>query len=308
MLRSFGEKIRLLLVRWHETPKWWNSVLNTLRGDYVVVIILLLAVFVRLAHAKAVFYSPISDMRAYLNLARDLFSSAGVSNAMWTCFFPPGYPWWLILCSRILGFTSLKSILYLQALVSGIAVLPLFHATTKLFSRQAGLATGFIYSVYLPYIYASGLLLSEVLAISLLILFIWFFSQGLKGLSYRWIVAGALTLAAAVHVRTNLLPLALPAGVMIFLQARFSDKAHNLRCLALGLLFYVVLGVSLVPWSLRNTLVTGKVMFLAANSGMNLYQGNNPISSGGWPDFGSAKSIYQEFIPTSPHPVERDKQ
>ncbi len=80
---------------------------------------------------------------------------------------------------------------------------------------------------------------------------------------------------------------------------------HKMLCHIGAMMFAVSLVV--VPWCIKNSLIVGEPMFLSANTGMNLYQGNNPISDGGWPQFERYKDLYREFIPKGRSWLENDK-
>jgi len=264
----------------------------------------LAAIFVRCLHVRVLFYSPTADMNAYLRSAAALFRSVPPGEELFTTFFPPGYPLWLVFGTRILGLGLMKPILYAQALLNGLATPFLISAVGRLYQPRAGLIAGVFYALYRPFVYSSGLLMSEAVVIPLLVLALWVGIHFWTTRKFGWAFAFGAVLGAVVYVRTNMIAFVPICAVSAFVGPREVNLRCRLRHAAGFVLGFVVV---VAPWCVRNSLIEGRPMFLAANSGMNLYQANNPTSHGGWP-YMTLPGLYTEFIPEGRSPAERDRQ
>jgi len=274
------------------------------RWGVACAVVTLGAIIVRCLHVWAAFYSPTADMIAYLRSADALFRSVPRNEALFTTFFPPGYPLWLVLAMRVLGLTLMKPVLYAQAVIGGMATAFLINAVGQIYHPRAGLVAGVLYALYLPFVYSTALLMSEAIVIPLLVFVLWAGSRFWTTHKLGWAVSFGAVLGAAVCVRTNVIAFAPVCALSLLVGPRGHSVRRRLRHTA-----GFVLGFALVvaPWVIRNSLLEGRPLFLAANTGMNLYQGNNPTSHGGWP-YMTLPGLYTEFIPSGGSPAERDRQ
>ncbi len=264
------------------------------------------ASLLRVLHTSVLFYSPTADMTYYVDMAEQLFREQDPAFLNRSLLLPPGYGLWLAALTRLLGLSLMKPVLMVQALLSGLATAALMDATRRLYSEKAARWAGLLYAIHAPFVFSSGLLLSESLTISLLAIWLWLTIRSIETPSVTNVVLSGCFLGLAVHVRTNLLPLALPT-VFAFLFCPSAPTALKVR-FARTTLFVAAVGVVLLPWTLRNSLIARHPTFVAANTGMNLYQANNPVTDGGWPQFDSMKAVYTEYVPTGTTWAERDAQ
>jgi hypothetical protein len=264
--------------------------------------VLVLAIIVRLLHARVVFYSPTADMIYYANVGERLFKG----DPYWlvqSTFFPPGYPLWVWFLTQVLGIGLVKPVLYVQAVVGGLGAYPLMGAVRRFFNLRTALLAGVLYALYMPFVFSSALLMTESITFPLLALVLWSVAHLARTPSWKMVLCSGALLGAACYVRTNLLPLALPTLVLLWLVPLARSKRLLFSAAYIGALVSV-----LALWSIRNSRITGEPMFLASTTGLNFYQSNNPISDGGWPKFDQGTAFYRELRPkgNTPRAVEKE--
>jgi hypothetical protein len=244
-------------------------------------------------------------MCVYVEVAENIFRAHDLPRLNQSIYFPPGYPLWLFLTWQLLHIGLVNPVLYLQAIVGGLAVIPLIAATRNLYSDKAGFVAGIFYALYIPYVYSSSLLMSEALAIPLLCVVLWSCVRAALHPNSVWAAVSGLLLAAATHVRTNVLLIAIPLVLILLVDTNRLSRTSRLKN---ALLFVVVLALSITPWCIRSSIISGRPAFLAANSGQNLYQGNNPLARPPWTEFSAGADIYKKFEPTGKTYVDADAQ
>jgi len=198
----------------------------------------------------------------------------------------PGYPLFVLI-----GGTSVKGVRVLQAVVDASTVLATFLIARRLASRRAALAAAAIVAVNPFLAYFSTLLLTETLFTALVA----WGTLGLllsrdRGLHWWW---AAILFAVATYVR--------PTGGVLFVAMALVASRLPTRGpggptrwpLPAGLTALLVIGLALVPWTLRNAHALGAFVPTTTNAGITLHDGLNPDNATGGSDQGFVRRMPQ---------------
>jgi 4-amino-4-deoxy-L-arabinose transferase-like glycosyltransferase len=199
---------------------------------------------------------------------------------------PPAYPLFvagLYLINHHLHLTSdILLVRLVQALVGAATVLLIWWSAGRLVGRgpvggRAALVAGLLSAVYPFFIYYSGVLLSETLAIFFMALALGALAALAKERAPRYAVAAGGALGLLALTRASFLLLA-PFLGLVWLAARKPRR----RALPEAALLVCVWAVVLLPWVVRNYLVTGGHFVPGTlTGGWSLYEGAGPGADGG---------------------------
>ncbi|HUU82893.1 MAG TPA: glycosyltransferase family 39 protein [Phycisphaerae bacterium] len=217
---------------------------------------------------------PYADENFYLyhGLCMERFSlyQGGVAY-LW----PPGYPFFLAVFLRLFQGEAVFAAKLCQVLLAGVVGWTLLLFANRLFSRRAAFVAGVVWAVYLPFIGFTHYLWPEMLclAVSLpafYLLFTWWMDseRGVPG-NGRLLAAGLL-FGVALLIKEVLLYFSLVIAVLILWRHRRFSWRGGLSHVALFLLSVIVV---VLPWSLRNYEVYGRVAPVGITLGANCYQG-----------------------------------
>ncbi len=229
------------------------------------------------------------DVEAYHEWALDILGG----RALWVRVHEhaPLYPYFLALAYRLarghLGWVRL-----LQLLLNLAAMLALWAALQQAGRRRLAALAAFLWALYLPGVYYSAALVSESLLPLWLCLGCFFLLHGLRrarlGRGRRtfleWFAAGLfLGLGGITHPLFLAPALLVPVwlGFRVHWDRRrvLSERPALRPLLAAGL---AGIGLSLGPAgvTLRNYLVSGRLVLVQARAGLNFYIGNHAGATG----------------------------
>lgn len=226
---------------------------------------------------------PWPDERTYRAVAANLLEGRGYSahpEMPKESFVAPGYPTFLA------ALRNNPVLVYLaQALLGGLGAAALAGAGLMLYGGAGALVAGAAFALYPPFVYYSGRFLVEALYLPLLCFLVFLAAlvrwRGSRGSEELWLWAGAgFASAAAVLTRPGLLPHAL----LLFLAAAWGRRRGALGLAVLAF----CLASGMVPWMARNAMLHGEFIPFTTGVGWALYEGNNPVATGGvksgpWP-------------------------
>jgi hypothetical protein len=258
------------------------------------------AFVIRLAWITLVNVPPVSDFRWYYHRGIDLAGGQGYTvepNSYWpenlipptlapvdeapgqrraTAYWPVGYPAFLGLLFRIFGASLGMAKVANVFLYMGILFFVYHIAKTLFASKLTAKITLLILTFYPDHIVYTSLLASEILFLFLLLLAIML----LLIPKYKWGLAGLsgviFGLACLVRPQALFVPTIFFA---ILLAQHFKQKPFS-QYLALMSLVHLFLGLTILPWSIRNYIAFNDFIFISNNSGFNLLIGNNPAATG----------------------------
>lgn len=220
----------------------------------------------------------IASMYQYsLRVAQGIYYGEGA-------YWPPGFIFLSGGLIRLFGpegyWTAVR---YLQALL-GAATCALGYAIGRAAfgSRLAGLLGGLGLAVYLPLIYYTGLAFSETLFLFFLMAAVYYLYRLARTQAVREAAAAGFLLGLATLTRP--VSLLVPVLVLPWYWLLWGRRLRPVlgRVLIMG----AVLLLTLLPWVVRNYIVTGDLVLVDVNGGINFYIGHNERANGTWVDMG----------------------
>jgi 4-amino-4-deoxy-L-arabinose transferase-like glycosyltransferase len=168
-------------------------------------------------------------------------------------------------------------VLGVQILVGGLSALVVAMLGRRLSGEVVpAVVAGCLFACHPLLIFATGLLYSETFYLFLLLLFTFSCLKMVEKLGQiRWSVVTGVLLGTSVLVKPNLL--LFPLALAFWLWFALRDFR---RALMLGGLVALAMAAVVFPWTLRNYWVSGALIPVSANAGLNLWQGNHPEADG----------------------------
>lgn len=237
-----------------------------------------LAFGVRLLHLAQIRDAPfftivMGDSKSYDAWAQQIAGGDWIGKDVF--YQAPLYPYMLGVIYTIVGH-SVVAVRVVQMLLGSIAVVLVAAATSRLFSRRAGIIAGVAAALYPPGIFFDGLIQKTALDAFLTCIVLWIMSRlVVPGFTWRSWGGLGLTVGALSLTRENALVL-----VPLFLLWCFWPMALARQRLNCAAAFIAGLALLLLPVALRNAYVGGGFYLTTSQFGPNLYLGNNPRTDG----------------------------
>lgn len=243
-----------------------------------------IAVALRIAFADAALHEvPAGDARAYLDLAASLNRGAGLQiyepfiGATLRAFYPPLYPLVLAGWTGVAG-SSFWSLMGLNLLIDGAAVLLITRLGTTIGRAGAGRSAAWLYAIWPSVLLSAGLAQKEGLCVLLIVGLANVWSRGSKPGRGGWGSAAMLGLLAAMLALTQ--PGQAPLAALIGLALIQVNGWRSVFRLGARALPFAV--GAMLPWWLRNWSVFGAFVPLTSAGQVSLWVGNNPQATGAW--------------------------
>lgn len=178
----------------------------------------------------------------------------------------PGFP---IFAYIVLSVSSFNIDLYkwVQILIGAATIFPVYYFIKANTRAVYGLIGALFVALYPPFIYMTGLFLTETLFVFLLALFFASWQRMWNKPSLWNIILNAALLSWGILTRPGMLPI-------IFIAALFLVLSKSKRRILFPYLLTVA--VCFLPWVLRNYIVLHEFTILAAGSGNALLAGAFP--------------------------------
>ena len=242
-------------------------------------VVLTLALLLRTVWSLWVEAVPVSDCNAYASFARTL---ARYNVYAWTpdepsVTWPPGPSFIYSLLFRVIG--EQYGPLVVLNVVIGVAIVGVtMLIARRWFGPRAAYAAGLIMAVWPTFIEFSTIVASELFFILGLLLFVLAWDHD----EWSWVRRGALAgLACAFTCYMRPVAILLPA---VFAGIAWGRGQSLRRLLPAVALCGAVMLACFAPWTVRNYRTFGEPVLISANSGMNLWMGNNPATTGFFQD------------------------
>ena len=185
-------------------------------------------------------------------------------------FFPPGYPYFIGAVHA--AFDSLEAVKIAQILVSALLIPAVGRIATLAFSPAAGLVAAGIAAGYPDLVWYSVHFWSETLFLTLLF---WAFERVLAAdASRRTGLAAAAGLLWGLATLTRETALYLTPLVALWLVWGRRGAGGVAR----GSAFLLAAALTIAPWTLRNWAKYQAFIPVATAGGLNLWQGNAPLT------------------------------
>ncbi|MGI6130080.1 MAG: ArnT family glycosyltransferase, partial [bacterium] len=251
---------------------------RTRRLDWVLIVGL--ALILRLAFNWSFVtdtnHADIASMYQYsLRVAQGIYYGEGV-------YWPPGFIFLSGALIRLFGAQRYWTVIRgVHSLLGAVTCGFGYDIGCYAFGRRAaGIISGVLLAAYLPLIYYTGLAFSETL-------FIFFFLWSVIWL-YRLAEArdnkAAIWAGFMLGLATLTRPVTLLVPVLLLPWYWFIWERQGRLVLARAGVVMVVLLLVLVPWTIRNFIVTGDLVLVDMNGGVNFYIGHNEKATGTWMD------------------------
>ena len=249
-----------------------------------LVIIILVAISLRVYAINVVEYKMEWDTLNYHNMAKNFlengFLGYGV-NVIATepnAYITPGYPLFLSFVYSItdggeeFGIFAVKVV---QALLGTITVVFIYLIAKKIGGFIAGVIAGSFATVYPAFLVVTAYHLTETLYNFVFCLYLYIQLLAFeKNNKYLHLVTGFI-FGIVVMVRPTIFPLFVVIYLIELLWSRRKKYVMYFIYFAIGLL------VIMIPWWIRNFLVTGKFILLCTQAGNPLIGGAYPPGFGG---------------------------
>ncbi len=219
-----------------------------------------------------------SDEANYLYLAVGL-EHFGVYFDHQRYLWPPGYAWLMNLFTGGGDMGGLDRLRAFQVICSSAIGICTMLFAWRLYSTRAAIVAGGLWAVHVPLAAFTHLLWNETIFLSLFLPALWQLLMGLdradegdsRSSDRRLLLAGLL-MGAALYVKEMPLLLVPFLSLIVLWRARHSGLLEAMRR---GAILPLATVVVLLPWTVRNYEVYGRVVWGGATLGENAYIGLN---------------------------------
>lgn len=226
-----------------------------------------------------VFYAPAlphEDFADYNELALRIAEGVGFSTpAGPTAFRAPGYPVFLALGYEVFGSFLIVAKL-LNVGLGIISILVTYLLARKVFNDQIASVAVVLVAFMPSLVLYTSVLASENLAITLMLLSVYFLIRGYTLQQWADMVFGGIALGCGALTRPGIL--LLPFGFVVL--AFFLRKMSWMKLVGLTTVWGISMAVAILPWTIRNMRVMGEPILISTNGGFNLAIGFNDASNG----------------------------
>ncbi len=223
------------------------------------------------------------DGKDYDALGRSLATGSGFAiQGVPNTFRPPGYPFFLAALYMIFGH-SYAAVKIAQSLLGALTCLMIFLIGQRLFSRRVGVIAATLATVYPFLVLYAGFLLSETLFVFLSTVFLYALVRLRERYASKWVALGGLVLGVMNLIR----PVTLLIPAFLFFWAWIELGTKRKAAVIAGLLTIWMM-VPILPWTVRNYVVTHSCILIEDHHWLGMYIGNNrtilrhPEAIGGW--------------------------
>lgn len=259
----------------------------------MIVLIFLLAFWLRADFLTSVKHNISHDTKYYDEMVHRLLDKGiysykeEVPNARVT----PGYPLFMTamyLVADQIGVEPFPLIRWVQVLIS-LASLALMYIIAMQATKNKWVAFFAILAgaIYHPFIWTTGAVLTETLALFLLMGYLSMQLYAFRTQRKRDAAIAGLLLGLTVLVRAEFLPLFVPLYGVFLLQQWFKAKGERVsggpskwsifkKVALLGIITGLCLSAAMLPWWIRNVVTLGELVLTASQS--------NPFSAGTYPN------------------------
>lgn len=215
-------------------------------------------------------------LRPYMSQFLDLSKLNPPPEGVLTAFRAPGYPFFLAgLYGLVPSEIRFAVVRVVQAALMALMAPLVAQLALKLgMGRRAAIMAGVVIAFYPILCFYPIALASENLFIPLVLISFLLVLQAADSPRLRFSLFAGLALGLAILTRSILLPFAILAALWLW---RFGQARSKGALLLLATVFGVCL-----PWTVRNTLVMGRPVFVENSGGYNLFVGYHPEGNGGF--------------------------
>jgi 4-amino-4-deoxy-L-arabinose transferase-like glycosyltransferase len=164
----------------------------------------------------------------------------------------------------------------IQIILSSLTVLLVYLIAQRVSGRIVALLAALLTAVYPPFLVLADQPTVPVLNTFLLGLWLIFSLRLLESWEVMWAVLAGLVLGLSVLSRPAFIGLLLVMLIALWFH-RFEKRTSWWRH---AMVVMGIMGLTVVPWLVRNGLVLGSGTTISTNGGFNAWTGNNPFTTG----------------------------
>ncbi len=256
--------------------------INWLYQNKIILSIVFLSFIFSLTYSFIYRIQPVVDAYAYDQIALNIASGYGfrenidvdILNDVSIVRAGPGYEYMLAALYRLFGHYY-EAVWILQAILHALSSGVLYLAAKRLFKGNGhviGVVAALVFGFHPDLIEISAMLMTETLYLFFTTIIIYGLVRFFDEPKNR-VLAALLGVALAAGVLTRP-PLILLVPIVLFIAYRF-------RAWHTGIIFILALGLSLLPWVVRNYLIYHQLILATLIGEYNLWVGNTLLSNGG---------------------------
>jgi 4-amino-4-deoxy-L-arabinose transferase-like glycosyltransferase len=248
-----------------------------------------------------------ADESHWVRLAQH-FAELGPLHPDTGTYRPPLYALFLAVVFDLVG-PDLQAVRVLQGVLSTVTCALLFLIGRHIGGDRVGLVAAALGSGYPLFVFFAGVLMAETLLILLAVLSL-YLSLAFQDQPSLW---RAVALGAALGLGALCKPVMLAwavllAGGMVILPGRVSiHGAERGSRTKHGTAMIVALCLVIAPWTMRNNAVTGHLVPISTNAGMNLLIGHEPEARGVYRDGADYVGLLHRITGIQPDAVSRER-
>ncbi len=262
---------------------------------------LLLALILRVVAALAFDGRTISSDEVHWQRMAEYLWRGGLLSAEAGFFRPPLYPLAMSMVYEVFGNEPL-AVRLLQAAASAAVCWVPYALARAACGPMAGLCAALLAACYPLFVFFSGVLMAETLLLGCVAAALWQVQRLLMQPGLARAVGLGMTLGMGALCKPVILAWLpfLAAILWVKIALPISSKLIHLAVLAAALVFCVA------PWTLRNFQVSGRVVPISTNVGINLLVGHEKDAMGSYRDGADYWGMMEEISDFEADPVRRD--
>lgn len=246
------------------------------------------------------------DSLSYNGLAISLIEGNGYrdpGSGKLTSVRPPLYPLFLAGVYSVFG-QNIFTVSLIQLILSAWTCLLIFHIGQKVADFRVGIISAFIAVFYPELLHWTPVIMTETLFLFLLCLAILYLLKSVRQNSISTQILAGLFLGLTALCRPVILlfPLCILIWIILIPEINLKEKIRNLA------IIFLFMGLTILPWSLRNYFVHHSFVPVSTDGGLVFYQGNSPEATGGTRGYVDGKDyIYPKEELEGMSEVEKDR-
>ncbi len=208
------------------------------------------------------------DSKWYFDTAEQISSGHGIGNSITRA---PLYPYFL--SSLFLFSHRVLFVRVCESVLASLAVVVMGLAGRRLFSDRVGVLAAFAAAVYPYFIYLPSAQVSDNVVTLLFLVSVLALVWGRRRLTWLHAAVSGVFLGLCLLARPSFVTVV--PGLLVW--PLFWRKAGGaLALFAKSLVVVAVAVLTVMPWTVRNYVVTGHVVFVATGGGRQFWYGNSP--------------------------------
>lgn len=207
------------------------------------------------------------------------FSFPWSTGTALTAWMPPVYPYFIAFIFRLFGTYSIASAFVLetfQSLFSSLTCLLLYGIGKRIFSYRVGLLSAFMFAVYPASIFFS---VKRIWSTALFVLFLSLLVWNTLRIRERFGAPSLVGQGLLMGVTSLVDPVSISFFPFVTAWLLTGHGFRGKRAVSLAIIILTAV-VTVLPWTIRNYLVFGRVIPIKSNFGNELWIGNNAEATG----------------------------